>query len=221
MSQRGKTFFTSLDDLKRSTLHISNANNMLWSLGAYGSEDWTSHYFTVTKSDIIKGRYNGIQAYEHRSIYDVISLLLLFGSASTTESIWSKLAESNQKIMYYPYNDNDLLNYIFSVAWDTKLHSHKNILRFVAQKLDIPDFIINRPKRSFGLRSELWSEKGGVFEPLIPLVSKVFNEKGIRKVQSSSDPKKAMIFWNILNYSIWRRLCINNEPLEILLEELE
>ena len=36
----------------------------------------------------------------------------------------------------------------------------------------------------------------------------------------SPESKKAMVYWNILNYSIWKRLFINNEPLEVLLEEL-
>ena len=35
----------------------------------------------------------------------------------------------------------------------------------------------------------------------------------------STEPKKSMTFWNMLNYSIWKRLCIKNEPIEILLEE--
>jgi hypothetical protein len=30
-----------------------------------------------------------------------------------------------------------------------------------------------------------------------------------------------MIFWNMLNYGIWKRLFIENEPLERLVEELD
>ncbi len=95
----------------------------------------------------------------------------------------------------------------------------KSILRGVARQLELADFIIFRPKSGFGVNVKKWVEKDGVFEPLIPLISKVFNEKQIRKMQST-DPKKAMTFWNMLNYAIWKRLFINNEPLEILLEEL-
>ena len=89
----------------------------------------------------------------------------------------------------------------------------------IARQSNLPKFIINRPKSAFGVRSKTWSMKGGVFEPLVPLASKVFDEKQIRYMQSS-DPKKAMTFWNMLNYSIWKRLCINNEPLDDLIEEL-
>jgi len=94
------------------------------------------------------------------------------------------------------------------------------VLRGVARQLKIPEFIINRPKRSFGIRNEFWSEKGGVFEPLVPLASKAFEEKQIRDMQSS-ESNKAMTFWNMLNYAIWKRLCINNEPLELLQDELQ
>jgi hypothetical protein len=72
---------------------------------------------------------------------------------------------------------------------------------------------------SFGIHPDRWVKKGGVFEPLIPLASKVFDEKEIRKMQST-ESKKAMTYWNMLNYAVWKRLCINDEPLEVLLEEL-
>jgi len=206
--------------LERRDTPIHNADNILWSLGAYGSSDWSSNYFNVEKNNIVQGRYKNIKTFEDRSIYDIISILSLFGEGSVTQSIWSKLGESQDKILFYPYTNFDLLNYIFSVPWDVKLKKSKNILRNVAHQLNIPDFIITRPKSSFGIKPEIWSGKDGVFETLVPLASKVFEENEIRRMQSS-DPDKAMIFWNILNYSIWKRLFIDNEPLAVLLEELK
>jgi len=205
--------------LDRRFLPISDANNILWSIEAYGSEDWVSQYFNVTKQDIIKGRYFGIKVFEDRSIYDVISILEFFSVSSVCQSIFSKLGESQGKIVYYPFHNVNFLNYIFSIPWGVKLKNPKHVLRDVACQLKIPDFIIDRPKSSFGIQSKLWSVKGGVFEPLVPLASKAFDEKQIRNMQSF-EPKKAMTFWNMLNYSIWKRLCINNEPVEVLLEEL-
>jgi hypothetical protein len=100
------------------------------------------------------------------------------------------------------------------------LKEPENILRkTLARQCHVPDFIINRPKIGFGTKSNQWAKKGSVFEPLVPLVSKVFEEKDI-KVMQSTEPKKAMIFWNMLNYAIWKRLHIQNEPLVVLLEEL-
>ena len=107
----------------------------------------------------------------------------------------------------------------FQYPGTIKLKKPKNILRFVAHKLEIPEEIINRQKSGFGINPELWAQKDGIFESLIPLTKKFFNEEEIRKMQSS-DLKKAMTYWNMLNYSIWKRLCINNEPVDTLLEEI-
>ncbi len=118
-----------------------------------------------------------------------------------------------------PYYDRNVLNYVFSIPWQLKLQTSKVLSKELARHCGIPEFIYNRPKKSFGIIPKRWAIKGGVFEPLIPLASKIFDEKEIRKMQSI-DSKKAMTYWNILNYSIWKRLIINNEPIEVLLEEI-
>ena len=224
---------TRLNDRIKDHPDMQDPDNVIWSLGNYGSEEWVCEYFGVKKYDIIKNRYKIIKKFEKRSIYEIISILDFYGDISVTQSIWGKLGESQQKILYYPFNDYDLLNYTFLIPWHMKLGELRNIcnlnrqlrlepksiLRGVARQLELADFIIFRPKSGFGVNVKKWVEKDGVFEPLIPLISKVFNEKQIRKMQST-DPKKAMTFWNMLNYAIWKRLFINNEPLEILLEEL-
>jgi asparagine synthase (glutamine-hydrolysing) len=207
------------ENFKRSSIPISDTNNLIWSISAHGSEEWTTHYFNVSKEDIIKYRYNEIKKFHDRSIYDIISIWLFLGSASTTQAIWSKLGESENKILYYPYTHIDLVNYAFSIPWDIKLKKPKNILRFVAHKLDVPEEIINRQKSGFGINPELWAQKGGLFESLLPLTKKSFKEYEIRKMQTP-DLKKAMIYWNMLNYSIWKRICIDNEPVDTLFEEI-
>ena len=217
LTGKGKGISRSLNNF---SLPISDTNNILWSLGNYGCEDWVCKYFNAKKFDIIEGRYNVIKPFENFSIYDRISILDLLGEVSVTQSIWSKLGESHGKILYYPFVDTNLLNYIFSIPWGIKLKKPKNILRNVARQLEIPKFIINRPKSAFGIQAKSWSEKKGALSPLVSLAAKVIDEKQICSMQSS-EPTKAMTFWNMLNYSIWKRLCINNEPLEILLEELD
>jgi len=131
----------------------------------------------------------------------------------------SKIGEGDKKIIYFPYYDLNLLNYVFSIPWSLKLRKHNILAKELAHQSKLPEFIYNRPKSSFGIRSRQWSLKGGALEPLVPLASKVFDEKEIRKMQSS-DLNKAMTFWNMLNYSIWKRLFINNEPIDVLLKEL-
>ena len=214
-----RRFSLDLQNYTRSKLPITDSNSFLWSLGAYGSEDWASQYFNTSREEIFKNRYNVVEKFSDRSIYDIISMLLFFGSASTTQAIWAKLGESEQKIFYYPYSHIDLIDFAFSIPWDIKLEQPKNILRIVARHLDIPDEIINRPKSGFGVHPKLWAEQNSVFESLVPLAVKIVDEKEIRKMQSS-DLKKAMTYWNMLNYAIWKRLCINNEPLSVLLDEI-
>ncbi|MBE3089009.1 MAG: hypothetical protein IMZ41_01885 [Actinobacteria bacterium] len=209
--------------LNETTLNYPfyDPKNPLWSWHDYGNVEWICDYFKVTHQNIIKSRYDFIKKFETRSIYDVWSLYSLLGDEDSTLPIWHKLGEGNKKILYAPFYDLNVLNYVFSIPWKLKLSRPKNRLRNeIARRGNIPKFIIKRPKRSFGIYSDRWASKGGVFEPLVPIASKIINEAEIRKMQST-DSKKAMTYWNMLNYAVWKRLCINNEPLEGLLEELE
>jgi len=200
---------------------INDPRNPLWSWHDFGSIEWVCSFFNVTHQDIIKTRYNFIKKFENRSIYDVWSLYSLLGDEDITLPIWHKLGEGNKKVLYDPLYDLNVLNYVFLIPWKLKLSRPRNRLRNeIARRSDVPEFIINRPKKSFGIKPDRYGKKNGVFEPLIPLASKVFDEREIRKMQSTNE-KKAMTYWNMLNYAIWKRLCINNEPLEVLLEELD
>ncbi|VVB62041.1 Asparagine synthase [uncultured archaeon] len=219
LNKNWRNYVIIQENYKKSTFPITDSNNLVWSIGMYGSEEWTSDYFNKTKEDIIKNRYNEIIKFHERSIYDIISILLFLSSASTTQDIWSKLGESDNKILCYPFTNIDVINYAFSIPWNIKLKKPKNILRLVANQVEIPEEIINRQKSGFGINPELWAQKGSIFESLLPLTKKIFNEDEIRKMQSS-ESKKAMTYWNMLNYSIWKRICINNEPLDTLIEEI-
>ena len=213
----------SVDMLLKSTLDIplSDPNHPVWFYHEYGDKNWVCRYLNVSKQNIIKGQYNSLKRFENNSIYDIIALYSLLGDEDVTLSILSKIGEGNHKILYVPFYDYELLQYVSSIPWKIKLRRPENILRkSVARQCNVPDFIINRPKTGFGIYSKHWSEKGGIFEPLVPLASKIFDEKEIRKMQISSDSRKAQTFWNMLNYAVWKRLHIYNEPLDVLLEEL-
>jgi len=200
---------------------LSNPKNPIWSWMDYGSKIWVCNYFNVTEYDIIKNRYNIIKNFQNLSVNDIWSIYSLFSDEQNSLSIWGKIGEGNKKIIYFPYYDLSILNYAFSIPSKIKFHRPWGVMRKeIARRANIPEFIIDRPKSSFSIKSKHWSENNGIFEPLVPLASKVIDEKEIRKMQSPI-PKKAMIYWNILNYSIWKRLLINNEPLEVLLEELK
>jgi len=219
ISEKGKEFINILNE---STLKypLSNPQNPMWSWHEFGSKEWVCNYYNVTEEDIIHNRYDFMNKFNNRSVYDIWSLYSILGDEDSTQPIWTKIGEGNKRIIYSPLYDYDVLNYVFSIPWVLKLRRPENKLRKeIARQSGVPEFIINRPKSAFGIRSKSWSVKGGVFEPLVPLASKVIDEKQIRDMQSTY-PKRAMTFWNMLNYSIWKRLCINNEPIEVLLEEL-
>jgi asparagine synthetase B (glutamine-hydrolysing) len=212
----------SVDMLLKSTLNIplSDPNHPVWSSNDYGDKNWVCRYLNVSRQNIINGQYDSLKRFENNSIFDIVALYSLLGDEDVTLSILSKICEGNQKILYVPFYDYELLQYVLSIPWKLKLKRPENILRkSLARECNVPSCIINRPKAGFGIQEKRWSEKGGIFDPMISIASKVFDEKEIRNMQSS-EPTKAMTFWNILNYSIWKRLHIYNEPLEILMEEL-
>jgi asparagine synthase (glutamine-hydrolysing) len=216
---RGKSLIGTLYRNPDSQAPLADVDHVLWLLGKYGDDEWVRSYFGVSSKDIILNRYNVIRSFQGRLLFDMISILSFLGGTSVTQAIWAKLGEANGKIIFYPFTDCDLIKHAFSVPWDLKLLEPKNILREVARQLSVPEYIISRAKKGFGIVDERWGEKDSVYEPLVPLAAKVLEEKQIRSMQSIQ-PQKAMTFWNILNYSIWKRLCIDDEPLKVLEEEL-
>jgi asparagine synthetase B (glutamine-hydrolysing) len=199
---------------------LNHSENPIWSWMDFGSWDWVHTYFNVTEDQIIRERYEFIKEFASMSMYDIWSHYSLYGDEDVTLAIWSKIGEGNKKVVYFPYYDTDVLNYAFSIPWQLKLKGYRALTKELARQSKLPNFIINRPKLGFSVNSIEWAKKGGIFEPLVSVALKVFDEKEIRKMQTSSDSRKVQMFWNILNYSIWKRLHIYNEPLDVLLEEL-
>ena len=139
--------------------NLSDSKNPIWSWMDYGSKQWVCDYFGITENDIIKERFCLIKSYQDFPINDIWSLYSLFSDEQITLSLWSKIGEGNKKILYSPYYDKAVLDYVFSIPWKLKLHRPKNNLRRkLAHQAGIPKFIIERPKRSFGIRSFHWAE---------------------------------------------------------------
>jgi asparagine synthetase B (glutamine-hydrolysing) len=216
--ERGSELVNAIGKLQNN-YPLNHPENPIWSWMDFGNWDWVRNYFNVTKEQIIHDRYKVITRLSQRSMYDLWSRYSLYSDEDVTLAILSKIGEGNKKIIYFPYYDRDVLNCVFSIPWKVKLQAPKMLSKALARQCGIPKFIYTRRKRSLGIIPKRWALKGGVFEPLIPLAAKVINEKEMRKLQSI-DSKKAMTYWNILNYSIWKRLIINNEPIEVLQEEI-
>jgi hypothetical protein len=106
-----------------------------------------------------------------------------------------------------------------------KLAEPKGVLRGVARRIGVPEFIIGRPKADFSANARHWALPGGVLDPLVPLAAKVWDEKELRRLQAKYAADRSMpaayTFLALLNYSMWKRLFVNREPLHALLDELE
>jgi asparagine synthetase B (glutamine-hydrolysing) len=198
---------------------LNHPENPIWYWMDYGNWDWVRTHFNVTTNDIIAERYEIIKEFSSMSMYDIWSRYSLYGDEDVTLGIWSKIGEGNKKILYYSYYDLEALNYAFSIPWRLKLQSYRVLTKELSRQSKLPEFIINRPKSALSIHSSGWAKKGGIFEPLIHIASKIFDEKEIRQMQTS-DWRNMSTFWNMVNYSIWKRLFISNEPLDVLREEL-
>ena len=219
LTGRMQDFVRALETVGTYALDMptDDPRSIVWSVDSYGNEEWVCRYFNATPGDIIENRRTFLSRFEGRSLYDLLSVTPLY---STARGIWSKLGESTGKAAVYPFVDRQFVEYTFSVDWEIKLKQPNNILRGVARNLDIPDFIIERKKSGFGVHPEHWATRGGVFEPLLGLAEKTMDTGSVRELQST-DQTKAMTFWNVLNYAIWKRLCINNEPTAAIINELD
>ena len=154
-----------------------------------------------------------------RSFEDSFSTFALNFDVCTTSSVWFKLAEGQRKILYFPFASQLVLDAAFSIPWEIKLKTEKHIVRTVGRRLGVPEMILNRPKKSFGIASHRWAVKGGPLEPLIPMAAKVVDIKQLRDLQGT-EPRRAMLLWSLLNYAMLKRLFIAGESKQALLEEL-
>lgn len=201
-------------------LPVSSPRCPVWTLGAYGDGEWIHAHYRVSENDIIGNRYESLQWAAQKSVNDIIALYALNFDVTLTTGVWSKLAEGQHKIVHYPFANKDLLDLAFSIPWDIKLRKPKEVLLKTGRRLGVPEVILGRPKRSFGIHSDRWAEKGGLLEPLIPVAAKVVDIDELRSLQGTAS-RPAMTLWSLINYAILKRLFILGEPVEVLLNEIQ
>lgn len=210
--------FFSIDGRLNVNHSIDDPANVLWATGAYGSWDWVCSYFGITRDKIVAHRARTLSRYKGRSAFDLISFLDYFADAAVTQSLWGKLAEYFGAISYNPFTEDKFINYACNIPWNIRLKAPKHVLKNIARSINVPEFIITRPKSGFGIRNPAWAAPGGLFEPLISL-SNAFSPMEMRTLQGR-DPSNAMIFWNMINYALWKRLFILGQSVEDLQREL-
>ena len=113
----------------------------------------------------------------------------------------------------------EVMNFAMAAPWPVKLQSPKYVLRGVARLIGIPEGIVARPKSGFGVSMERWAAREGIFRALVPLAEELFGIDEVRAVQVPAHDR-AWIFWGMLNYAIWRRVIVDGEPVQRLLDRL-
>ena len=206
---------------RRLELPLEDPRSIIWSLDAYGSREWVKRYFelnerTPSSKRIGRSRAELLRHFSDHSLLNQISVVDLFDK---TQFIWAKILHRHGRIAIFPFMRDDLLHHLHSIPWSVRLRSTKHLLAEVARKIDVPGFILGRAKSGFGVRRRDWALRGGAFDPLVPLAAKVVDEHELRRLQSKRS-EDAMTFWNLLNYGIWKRICIDHEDENVLIEEL-
>jgi hypothetical protein len=199
---------------------IDDPRHAVWRQHAVCDEDWARQRYRATVRDVIANRAAVLRPFQGRPVGDLISLQSFMADASLVQRQWSRLAESCGKWVYYPFHAKGVLDIAYSTPWDVKLAEPKGVLRGVARRVGVPEFIIRRPKANFSASAKHWALPGGVLEPLIPLAARVWGEKELRRAQSLHMPS-AYTFLAMLNYAVWKRLYIEGESLSALLEKLD
>jgi asparagine synthetase B (glutamine-hydrolysing) len=194
--------------------------HVLRRLGHAGYERWARRRFGATPEQVFGSRAAAIGPYAGRPVLDQISLLDFLSDVTVTQSIWSKFGESARKVVYYPFNAPRLMDAAFAAPWELKLKEPKGVLREVARKVGLPEFIITRRKANFNVDPSRWAVPGAVLDPLVPLAAKVFGWREVRRMQRPGS-RGAYTFWTMLNYAIWKRLFIDGETIGSLLADVQ
>ena len=190
---------------------LSDPANPIWAWHRQGDIDWICSRFNVTPSDIISRHIDCVQRLHTDSIYDTWARYALVGDEEATLAIFSMVSAANGRIGIFPYYDETFLKCADSIPWSVRMAPPENGLRKAfAQAVGVPEFILNRRKAGFGIRSDNWALEGGPFEGVARIAADVVGRDEIRAVRSR-EPGKAMIFWNLLNYALWKRICVNGE----------
>jgi asparagine synthetase B (glutamine-hydrolysing) len=197
---------------------LSHPRHVLWALGAVGDEKWARRHFGAARTQVISNRLATIQPYADRGVLDALSLLDFLGDVAVTQSVWSKFGESARKVVYYPFNSRALIDRAFETPWRLKNIEPKGVLRDVARRVGVPEFIVARKKANFNVNPDRWALPGGVFDPLVPIATQEFGEEEVRRMQAP-DWRGAYTFWMMLNYAVWKRIMIEGQNAGSLLAE--
>ncbi len=216
---RGYGLLKSLGYLKAKYYPISDLDSLLWNMMEFGSREWVVQYVDGDQERIAGRKYSLVQPFEHRDYFDMLSILYALDYSANSQAIWSKIGEESGRVLYYPYTNENLLNYVYTIPWEFKLRKQKYILKELARYLEIPEFIITRPKSGFSLAPRYWFGDKGILNPFMSIIETIFDRDLIKHLDIYKDTE-AMVLWNMLNYAVWKRLHIHGDSTDQLIGEL-
>ncbi len=216
---RGRTLISKVKDL-RNKYPYDDCRNPIWQWHQYGDMSWVCEHFSTSPDDVISRQRKTMESVNANSIYHLWAVYSLLGDEDITLTLSSKLAYSNSKYMSSPFYDMNVLKHAFSMPWQMKLRSPENSVRkSMALALGVPAFVVKRRKTGFGVKRDDWAVAPSLFDPLTRLAEKVVDHDMLSLLRTRN-ASEAMLFWNMINYALWKRLCIEGESLDSLQDEL-
>jgi len=200
---------------------IDSVQNPIWDWHRYGSREWVDRRFGDIVASVVQRQYAEIERTNPTSIYDYWARYSLLGDEDATLAINSKIAAGSGIWLHSPLYSAELLEAVLSMSWEEKMRHPENRLRkAMAAAVGVPAFIWNRKKTGFGIKRRDWAMEGGVFAPFDDLLKGVLDIDEI-KAARLPQPAMAMTFWCLLTYGLWKRLVIRQDPVEMLISELD
>lgn len=206
--------------LRRWNGDYARPDHAVWMMGEFGDRDWVRSHFGVDDTAIVRGRLDALQHMKPEDPLDAFSLLDFVSDVAVTQDIWGQLAAACGRTLYLPFNSHGALDAARNIPWSEKLSQPKRLMVRLGERLGIPTFILHRPKLGFGVKSSRWSEPGGPADPIVGLIGPEVDEALVRSLQGPVE-RRAMLYWNWMNYGLWKRLVINGEKAGDIAAELD
>lgn len=130
----------------------------------------------------------------------------LEGDVDNTINSWTKCANSNSFSIIYPFFQKKFIHEVNKINWESRLTEPKFILRDLARKNNLSENLITRKKGSFGPISDWW---GDLLQSILPINYDYFKKEKLYKF--AIEKENRYILWNIINYSIWRKIFIERQ----------
>jgi asparagine synthetase B (glutamine-hydrolysing) len=190
---------------RRYDRQLSSAHHFLWLLGRFGDPDIVQRILSCDDAALLGERPWLLEAYHDRPLLDQVTALALLSEGHATISIWGKLAEASGVYLACPYTSPSVLAAVMTVPWDVKLREKKHLVRTALRQLGIPETLVARPKLSFGFPARFWASKGGLFQPIIDMITQAHNTRVLESLQREGGAA-SMVLWCLLNQFLWMQL---------------